>query len=246
MRFSSPRFQGDQLLLDILNDPDTGTRKLKKGSPLASVTRVQQALLDLHWVEAAGLIAEELFVDGDYGPATEGTVRNYKSFYGITFPWGDPYGMVDGYTGPRTLAQLDVHCTLFDEARAAINARAEKLLDGGMPLTLAEDQSAPAVRPILGTFGASVTFHVDGVYGEIVYLQGYGAFEVHGPIYIEWIRRGYVTGHFGFPLSDVLEDDRGYLVSSFQGGTIYFNPKTGRLSGGYTNRADSAGVSSRF
>jgi len=238
MEFTSPRFQGDPLLLEILNDPNTGQKKLKKGSPEGPVLKVQQALLDLHWVEDAGLIAEELFVDGDYGPATEGTVRVYKAFYHLTFPPGDPFGIVDGYTGPLTLAVLDRHCTLFDEARAALHAKADELIGKGWPLKLVPDYPAPGARPIIGTFGASIVFNMEGVAGEIAYSPTNGAFEVHGPIYIEWLRRGYATGHFGFPISDEYEDGNGLRVSDFEGGSIHLNADTGRLSGSGPGLAD--------
>ena len=231
MEFNSPRFQGDSLLLEILNDPDTGQKKLKKVSPPGLVRKVQQALLDLHWVEDAGLISEALFVDGDYGNATEGNVRVYKAFYGLTYPPGDPFGIIDGYTGPLTLAVLDRHCTLFDDARAALQLKADELIDKGWPLELAPDYPAPGARPIFGTFGASIRFDMDGVAGEIAYSPANGAFEVHGPIYIEWLRRGYATGHFGFPISDEYEDDNALRVSDFEGGSIHLNADTGRLSG---------------
>ena len=47
--FESPRFADDPLLVEILNDPDTGTKKLQPGSPAGSVRTLQQALFDLEW-----------------------------------------------------------------------------------------------------------------------------------------------------------------------------------------------------
>lgn len=234
--FESVRFQGDPVLLSILNSPDDGSQKLKKGSPADSVTRVQRALLDLHWARQVAAIAEADFVDGDYGPATVATVAAYKRNYGITFPPGDPSGVIDGFTGPRTLQQLDFHMVVFDEAVAAIEAKAADLQAGGLPVELVADADSPATFTIEGTPGAGRMALIDGTTGEVVFTRATGAHEVHGAIYIEWIKRGYVTGPLGFPISDELDAGDGLRLSQFQGGTLHFNVVTGRLGG--TTAAD--------
>ncbi len=74
--FQSPRFAGDQVLEEILNDPDTGTKKLGPGSPPDSVRRLQQALYDLAWTfKITPPVHEQRdFVVGNYGPLTTKTV----------------------------------------------------------------------------------------------------------------------------------------------------------------------------
>jgi hypothetical protein len=49
LEFKSLRFAGDPVLEEILNDPDTGTKKLQPGSDPDAVRRVQQAFFDLGW-----------------------------------------------------------------------------------------------------------------------------------------------------------------------------------------------------
>ena len=59
VQFESPRFQGDQLLLDILNDDDTAKLKLGPGSPPESVMRLQAALFDMNWTVEAGVTTSD-------------------------------------------------------------------------------------------------------------------------------------------------------------------------------------------
>ena len=68
MQFDSPRFAGDALLEDILNDPDTGTKKLQKHSPADAVRKVQQALFDMNWPlrMLPPITDESVFVDGRF------------------------------------------------------------------------------------------------------------------------------------------------------------------------------------
>ncbi len=44
MDFASPRFAGNAVLEEILSDPDTGSKKLRKNSEGDAVRRVQKAL----------------------------------------------------------------------------------------------------------------------------------------------------------------------------------------------------------
>lgn len=77
MEFESPRFAGDSVLEEILNDPDTGTKKLQPGSPVESVTKVQQALFELGWTSRIDtpVLDPAVFVIGIYGPLTTKTVE---------------------------------------------------------------------------------------------------------------------------------------------------------------------------
>ena len=50
MQFKSPRFAGDVVLQQILDDPDTGTKKLQSGSDSSAVQKVQALLFDLDWL----------------------------------------------------------------------------------------------------------------------------------------------------------------------------------------------------
>ena len=132
MQFSSPRFAGDPVLEEILADPDTGTKKLQKGSPKHSVIPVQQARFGLGWsgrIEPPERDAQR-FVDGDYGPVTTKTVLKYKEHYDIHFPPLAPTGSFDGFAGPRTLARLDKHCVLLYEAAAAIASVSRRRTSG--------------------------------------------------------------------------------------------------------------------
>ena len=89
------------------------------------------------------------------------------------------------------------------EARAAIDAKAAELVAGGMNLTRALDVPSRTID----------------------------AFEVHGPTYVEWVKRSYVTGTLGFPTSDEFARGDGVRVSEFQGGSLHFDPNTQRLGG---------------
>lgn len=70
--FASPRFAGNTLLEEILNDPNTGSKKLRKNSEVDAVRRVQKALFDLGWSLRIDEPAadEQVVVDGAYGLAT--------------------------------------------------------------------------------------------------------------------------------------------------------------------------------
>ena len=227
MQFDSPRFQGDALLEEILNDPDTGTRKLQHGSPADSVRPVQQALYDLNWSLKIGtpVTDEETFVDGDYGPATTETVLTYKTHYDIHFPPDVPTGSFDGFTGPRTLRALDAQCVLLDESAAAIEQHAAELTQAGVQMQLTS--ARPQDTPILGTHGVYRVGTIDGAGGAVFHRADLGAFEVHGRIADEYAAHGGATGSLGFPTSDEHEDGEGYRRSDFEQGSLRCNLSTG-------------------
>jgi len=233
LQFQSQRFAGDAVLEDILNDADTGTKKLQSGSPAGSVTSVQTAMWDLfHWfVPIPPVVNRSTFIDGVYGDSTEATVENYKRHYDIHFPPDQPTGSYDGFTGPRTLRALDQHCVLLDEAVDAIETKANALAASGLNVQLFTDQSeGRETVPILGTPGAFRGVDIDGTIGEINFKRGLGAFEVHGAIFLEWARRGLAKGPLGFPISDEHDDGPGFRRSDFEHGSLRCDLGTGDVT----------------
>jgi hypothetical protein len=227
--FESPRFAGDPVLEQILNDPDTGNFKLQPGSPSDSVTRLQQALFDLAWnmrivPPQFGDGVPETFIDGVYGGRTTGCVLAYKQHYNLRFPPDDPGGFIDGLAGPRTFAKLDPQCVLIDEAAAAINARAAEL---GIAMLLLV---RPAM-PIDDTSGA-LNVAADGANrSTIYYKRGVGAVEVHGPIqeaYSIGIGAPSGNGPLGFPVAEERDDDvAGFRIQDFEFGSIRLDVAAG-------------------
>lgn len=216
--FRSPRFAGNALLEEILNDPDTGELKLGPGSPADAVLPVQQALFDLQWTQTLRppVLDRSVFVIGIYGPLTTQTVVNYKEHYDIHFPPDEPTGFVDGFTGPRTMNKLDHQCVLFDECDAAIAAKA------------AEVGAATGVQydlptfPILGTTGAMRLSSSGGPPGEISrisYKRHVGAFLVTSTFFHAYRQHGEETGPLGFPVADETSDGAA-VVQSFENGTL--------------------------
>jgi hypothetical protein len=226
--FTSPRFAGNPTLEEILNDPDTGTKKLQKGSPPDAVLALQQALYDLGWAHRVAAIEPVRFVDGDYGPATVATVTDYKTLYRIVFPPGDPNGFIDGFTGPRTLQRLDRQMTFLDTARAEIIAKVQAMQAAGIDIELVADDPAepPRLHPILGSGKAVSWFSVVGQAqgnpeaGEVVDARGIGPFELHGAVYRAWLDEGGTTGQLGCPTSDTSTDDTGDSSATFEGGSL--------------------------
>jgi hypothetical protein len=231
-QFASPRFIGDTVLEDILNDPDTGTKKLQSGSPAASVTKVQQALFDMAWNLRANPAVEDenVFVDGSYGPATIRTVLNYKIYFDIHFPPSEPFGSYDGFAGPRTLRHLDSHVVLFDEAVTAINAKVADLQAAGtsvqMPVSNAVEERT---RTVPAASGAGHLATIDGAQGVILFKRGIGAFEVHGDIFQTYVAEGFANGAFGFPISDEHDDGAGFRRSEFENGSLRLEQSTGQV-----------------
>ncbi len=226
MQFDSPRFAGDAVLEDILNDPDTGTKKLQKHSPADAVRKVQQALFDMNWPlrMLPPITDESVFVDGDYGPATEATVLAYKQHYDIHFPPDAPTGSYDGLTGPRTLRKLDPQCVGFDAAAAAIEQKAADLQAAGLTVEL--NQIRPTTAPVLNSSGSLRTAVIEVTDGAIFHERGIGAFEVHGAIFDEYKRQNGPSGSLGFPVSDEQDDGEGFRRSDFQHGVLRWNLDT--------------------
>lgn len=228
--FASPRFAGDALLEQILNDPDTGQLKLGPGSPEQSVLTLQHALFDLTWNQRIDppVHEEADFVDGVYGPRTTDAVVAYKAQYDIHFPPSAPTGFIDGFAGPRSFAKLDVHCVLLDEAIAAILAKVDDLNADGVPCDLVNSEHA--ALPILGTSGTFSPAHVDGASGAVLYKRGIGAFEVHGPIWDVYLAGPFASAGFGFPVSDLHRVEDPFIrQSDFEHGFMTVNPDTGEV-----------------
>lgn len=224
--FRSPRFQGNVVLQEILDDPDTGTRKLQKHSDPTAVRLVQEAVYDLLWAVSASGVAtypsRTAFVDGDYGPSTERSVREYKAHYRIVFPPGDPNGFVDGFTGPRTLMKLDNQIAWRDLVRDIIQAKVTSLQQAGDPVALiAIDAEPPPLQPWRGSNGYLTWEATWG--GRAALLVGTmpdKAFALYGDILTRWLEKDGCTGSFGPPASDVRSDGSGGLVCAFEGGEI--------------------------
>jgi hypothetical protein len=231
-QFESPRFSDDPLLVDILSDPDTGTRKLQPGSPPNSVKTLQEALFDLTWnlkTSEPKIRERSQFVVGNYGPKTIEAVTAFKTRYDIHFPPSEPTGFIDGFAGPRTFAQLDQACVLLDEAIAAIAQKANDLIQAGVDVTLQVIEQL--TFPIDHTSGTFTPAHIAGATGAIYYKRGVGAVEVHGKIWDAYLPSG-PGGPFGFPITD--EDDvdemPGFRVSHFEHGRMRLEVATGDVN----------------
>lgn len=237
LEFQSPRFIGDSRLLEILNDPDTGTKKLGPGSNPDSVKRLQRALFDLNWTTLVGVTDSRgfphtpaTFVIGIYGPATKETVREYKKNYKLKFPPNSPTGIIDDFAGPRTFRRLDPQCVRLDGGAAAIESKADDLRDKGHTVKLFTSSTVPTTRPVLKTDG--VRREAEDFDGDIAlfFFKHDMAFEVHGPILDEYLRRGSAAGELGFPTSDVFADDPGFRRSDFERGSLLWDLGTDEVS----------------
>lgn len=233
MEFESPRFAGDDLLVQILNDPDTGTLKLGPGSPKGSVSNLQQALWDLHWAKhASPEIVHSAFVIGVYGPITKKAVTEYKTRYGIHFPPDAPDGFIDEFAGPRTFRRLDRHCVVLDRATGPLFAKFSELRDGGLELELPpdpkKDPDVPRTDPLPKTAGAALQVLVgDDDRGRIYFRPETGAFLVSGAIETFYrTSAGGPAGRLGFPTTDEFVDDQGNFANEFEGGTLTRDPLT--------------------
>jgi hypothetical protein len=233
LQFTSPRFIGDAVLEDILNDPPAaGTKKLQHGSNATSVTAVQQALFDMGWNFKANPPVEDetTFVDGDYGPSTERTVLNYKIYFDIHFPSTDPFGLYDGFAGPATLRHLDTHVVLFDEAVDAINAKVADLQAAGITVQMPVSNAlAERTRTVPAAMGAGHLATIDNTPGVIIFKRGVGAFEVHGPILDRYVASLGPNGVLGFPTSDEEDDGTGFRRSEFEHGTLRLEVSSGTV-----------------
>jgi hypothetical protein len=230
LEFESPRFAGDPLLAEILNDPDTGTRKLQAGSPADTVRILQEALFDLTWNRKTSqplILERSEFVVGIYGPKTTEAVKAFKTRYGIRFPPSDPAGFIDGLAGPRTLAQLDRVCVVLDASIAAIEAKAQQLIASGIDVTITPSELR--TLPIDNTSGTFTPAHIAGASGAIFFTRGHGeANEVHGNIYDAYLP-SFAGGPFGFPITDEedIDDQPGFRASHFENGRMRCELATG-------------------
>jgi hypothetical protein len=219
MQFESPRFAGDPVLEEILNDPDTGTKKLQAGSPPESVKLVQRALWDMSWpakAEPPINVPVDEFADGIYGAGTTRTVLQYKKQYHIHFPPSAPTGSFDGFAGPRTLASLDRHCVLYDEVDAMTDMKLGQMVIGGRNVHYMM-RSYPIHNTMGVLRGASEGDEVFFVYAN----RGHGAFEVRGAIGTIYLQTyGGPSGRFGWPLNDGFEDEIGVRQQDFEFGTL--------------------------
>jgi LGFP repeat len=226
--FQSPRFAGDTVLEEILNDPNTGTVKLGPGSPADSVQRLQQALFDLGWTLRIDppFPDQDQFVIGIYGPNTTKTVLAFKTHHDIHFPPSAATGLIDGFAGPGTFARLDSDCVPFDASVQAIEEKAVELRAIGIDFEL--DDVPPATLPILTTRTAARHAFFDGEPGAIYHSAATGAHEVHGGLFTEYIAQGGGAGSLGSPISDVHAED-GRLRSDFEHGSLVLDPDTGAV-----------------
>ncbi len=77
------------------------------------------------------------------------------------------------------------------------------------------------------------TFNNDGRFrifagGVIYWSPGTGAFEVHGDIYQKWSELKWELGFLGYPVTDETATPDGIgRFNHFQGGSIYWTPRTG-------------------
>ena len=197
---------------------------------------VQQAVLDLYWVEPwqgpGTVLTQSQFVDGDYGPWTEATVLAYKRHYDIHYPPSAPTGTFDGFTGPATMKSLDKHCTLLDEAAAEIIRHVDDLNDRGLvgSVDLADPDGVGRIAiPIRGSAGGYRTAFVNGDTATIAYKRDIGARELHGPIFYKWTAyetpAGDATGAIGFPTSDV-SSSGSVATAMFERGMITHDSST--------------------
>lgn len=221
--FASPRFQDEPWLLEILNDPDTGTKKLQVGDQGSDVQAVQQALFDLAWTWRIhpSFPDEHQFVIGTFGPVTHRVVQAYKTHHDITFP-GAPPGTYTGTAGPRTLARLDADIVEYDQSQVDIAVHFHELVSEGWDLVL-DDHEQPQPRTWIDSGGTFYPLRAWGEIGMIVWSPQAGAWELHDPILGEWLDRDRALGPLGFPISDLYGDEHGNLLCDFEGGTLHYD-----------------------
>lgn len=218
LAFQSPRFADDPLLLEILNDPDTGTLKLGPGSPPESVKRLQKALFDLQWPQRVDtpITDESQFVIGTYGPVTTKAVTKYKTQYDIHFPPDAPTGFIDGFAGPRTLRLLDKQCVLFDLCDAALRQKADDVF-----VAQGIRHDSPTT-PSIGWNGATrVQTGAAPISSGLWFKPNLGAFQVASPFL-----RPYVidddgeNGLLGWPFTDAITGGDGITRQEYLGGEL--------------------------
>ncbi|AZZ42155.1 hypothetical protein C0Z11_07530 [Acidipropionibacterium jensenii] len=232
--FRSTRFDDNSTLAEIRDDPDTGTRKLQRGSDPKAVAAVQNALYDLHWAQRFPqenhYPSRLRFVDGDFGPVTAASALALKTRYNIRFPPDDPRGVLDGFVGPRTLDRIDRQISHRDDMRVVIISKAGALQDADAPVRLFDEgEEPPPLTPWLGTgpylyWWTNWDDPTGTVTGLIVAGAADDVFEVHGPILQTWWQAQGAGGPFGPATSDVEPDGSGGFRSTFVNGSISVDP----------------------
>jgi hypothetical protein len=219
MDFMSPRFSGNPLLQQILDDPDTGTLKLQDNSPADAVRPVQRALLDLRWpLEVVPPVPLEGFDDGDFGQATLNTVLTYKRCFRVLFP-GD--GSIDGLVGPRTLWLLDKHITWYDSFLAEVDARIADLQAAGTNVVVGD--ATKAIRQ--AALKRNVT--VDGVAGAVFISRGTAPVLVRSPVLEAYLDR---VRAFGAPVAEERDGPDGTREQEFEFGVLSHDLATGTVT----------------
>jgi hypothetical protein len=219
MDFMSPRFAGNPLLQQILDDPDTGTVKLQQGSPSEAVKPVQKALLDLRWpAEVVPPVPLAGFDDGAWGTNTQNTVLAYKRCFRVIFP-GSP--TIDGLVGPRTLWLLDKHITWFDTLLAEADGLVAELQASGA--TVVPGDAGKAIRQ--AALKRDVT--VNGVPGAVFNSKDTAPVLVSSPILEAYLDR---VRSFGAPVSEEQDGPDGTREQVFQFGTLRHDPATGQVT----------------
>jgi len=118
--------------------------------------------------------------------------------------WRDAGTRCDG--SPATVGQIDVKYRALGGCGSFL----------GRPTT--DELAAPD-----GVGRYSVFEH-----GSIYWSPSSGAFEVHGAIRDAWAALGWEAGLLGYPLSDELATPDGFgRYNVFQGGSVYWSPRTG-------------------
>ena len=219
MELMSPRFAGNPLLQQILDDPDTGTVKLQPGSPADAVTPVQRALLDLRWpAEVVPPVPLDGFDDGDFGQNTENTVLTYKRCFRVVFPGT---ASIDGLVGPRTLWLLDKHITWYDSLLTEVDTKIAELQAAGASIVTGD--ASKAIRQ--AALKRSVT--VDGVEAAVFTSRSTSPVLVRTPILEAYLDR---VRAFGAPIADERDGPDGTREQEFEFGVLSHDPATGAVA----------------
>jgi hypothetical protein len=230
----SAHLAGDPVLHEIANDPDTGTKKLQPGSPLDSVMRLQQALVDLDWTHRVEppVLDPASFVIGVYGPVTTKTVLKYKTHYDLRYPPDDPLGFIDGLAGPRTLRLLDLHCLLLEEATVGLAQKAAEVE------ARTGEQFRDRAVAIIGTRGASTERTGGGtpaLPSGLWWHKVLGAAYVRMPFFDHYLRTGDVQhppelGPLGFPVGDDYEVADGVVRQDFERAYLLWDSQQAQMT----------------
>jgi hypothetical protein len=232
MDFASPRLQAHPRLLQILNQPPTGTMHLQQGDTGGDVKAVQQALYDLCWTLRIQppLTDASQFVIGTFGPLTAKTVLEFRTHHHIVFPGATA---ATSTVGTATLVKLDALIVQHDASVAAIQLHAQKLTSRGGATTVVFDTDAsaqPLPRTVGDSGGVFWTATIDGVVAPFFHKASTGAYFVADPILDAYAAHGFPAGPLGFPIWDTYTDDDGGARNDFENGSLKQDPLTGEVS----------------